>query len=876
MTANGDYASSLLNVGIRYHEKGDYTNAERYYLRASQIYKISLGENHPNYATSLDNLGNLYREIGNYEKAEQCYLQSLTILKTALGERHPDYASTLNNLGNLYRIIGEYARAEQCYLQSSDIIKTVSGENHPDYASSLNNLGNLYRNIGDYSKAEQCYLQSLDIIKLRLGENHPAYASSLNNLGLLYNNLGDYTKAEQYYLQASDACKNAIGENHPNYATSLNNLGNLYRNIGEYSKAEQCYEQALKILKNTVGEHHPDYAFLLNDFGTLYYNVGNYSKAELYLLGAQETSKSCFLQSLDYMSEQQRNSYWSTIRNRYESTYPKFTYRFSSSKPSVNTFAYNNELFTKGLLLNSSNAIRLSIAESGDATLIRQWEDLTTVKQQIMALQGKNPQSPYIAKLQEEAETLEKDITRSSASYRENLRQWNITWDSVRAALKPNQVAIEYMRTPLNEDSTMYCALLLRDTSSCPIMIPLFEEKEVTNRLHLSTSEAQEIHATYAYHRQGRALLHHVWGKVLPYLHTEDTIFFAPTGVLHQLAIENLPFNENSSIGEHYNIVRLSSTRELALSRQAIPVQTATLYGDIYYQPMDSSDMVTNARKFRGIGEDAYHFANDTTRRSYAANLPGSKVEIESIRPILADRHIAVSVYSQDTACEESFKALSGTPQNILLLSTHGFFWTEGLAKQERYFSQYASMPNEEKSVFSIDPLSRCGLLFSGANTALSGHNERLPKGVDDGILTAKEISVLDFRKTDIVVLSACETGLGDISGEGVFGLQRAFKMAGVQTLLMTLWKVNDRATQLFMTAFFRHYSRGENKRDAFCHAQQEVRNYTETDEVKDGDRGLQQQNLQNRKKPSGRTAAVVKEHPYASPYYWAGFILLD
>ena len=517
----------------------------------------------------------------------------------------------------------------------------------------------------------------------------------------------------------------------------------------------------------------------------------------------------------------------------------------------------------------------------------------TEKKQQIMALEEKDPQSAYLTQVKEEAESLEKEITRKSAAYRENMRQWAITWDSVRATLKPNQVAIEYMRAPLNEDSTIYCALLLRDTCSYPIMIPLFEEKEVSALLHQSTANKENINPTYTYGKNGKQLSQHIWSRVMPYLNEGETVFFSPTGILHQIAIENLPFTESNTMGDRYNLVRLSSTRELAMTGQAIPHQTATLYGGILYDPMDTTIMIANATRYRSLESTAQHTSStDTIQRSMALYLPGSKAEIDSIQPILAKKKIAVTVYSKDTACEESFKAQSGKQPNILLLSTHGFFWKDSTARQERYFRQRTIMQGEDdfRAVTSIDPLERCGLLFAGANTALSGHSDRLPQGVDDGILTAKEISVLDFRKTDIVVMSACETGLGDISGEGVFGLQRAFKMAGAKTIMMTLWQVNDRATNLFMTSFFRHYSQGMSKRQAFRLAQQEVRNYTgegSSDDSKalmSGKERMQSKSNLTSHQPSevsGQKSEVSGQksevsHPYASPYYWAGFILLD
>jgi CHAT domain-containing protein len=308
---------------------------------------------------------------------------------------------------------------------------------------------------------------------------------------------------------------------------------------------------------------------------------------------------------------------------------------------------------------------------------------------------------------------------------------------------------------------------------------------------------------------------------------------------------------------EKYNLVRLSSTRELAMDRPAIEYKKATLYGYIRYSTTIEG-MVVAAAKYRG------------TQRDYADDLPGTKKEIAAIDTILKEQQLQVQIFTSSEANEESVKALSGSKQNILHFATHGFYWQDSTG---------------------IDPMERCGLLFAGANNVLIGSPERLKDvEVNDGILTAKELSVLDFRNADIVVMSACETGLGEINGEGVFGLQRAFKMAGAKTIMMSLWQVSDDATRLLMTSFYRNLSQGMSKREAFRSAQQEVRNYT-TDGTSSEERGIsgKEKKLNKGKMGGGNQPAEVSKQPaegsqqkaevskpYASPYYWAGFILLD
>jgi CHAT domain-containing protein len=292
-------------------------------------------------------------------------------------------------------------------------------------------------------------------------------------------------------------------------------------------------------------------------------------------------------------------------------------------------------------------------------------------------------------------------------------------------------------------------------------------------------------------------------------------------------------------MSDTYNLVRLSSTRELVMRNKNTPHNTATLYGGIQYQ-MDSTLMFAESEKYPDLAVNRSLDA-DTLDRGGIKPLPGSKKEVEKIATLLQNNQLQAKLFTATNANEESFKALSGQHQNILHIATHGFFWTDSIARRKDYFAQNQSIEDNLNLPTTADPLNRCGLLFAGAQTAWSGHSAELPKGVQDGILTAKEISLLDLRDADLVVLSACETGKGEISGDGVFGLQRAFKQAGAQTIIMSLWPVNDAATQLLMTEFYKNWiTNKQSKREAFRNAQNTVR------------------------------------ENFEEPVYWAGFIMLD
>ena len=844
-----DYAASLNNLGLLYVEMGDYSKAESYYLESLRIRKEVLDENHPDYATSLGNLGNLYCYMGEYSKAESYSLEALRIRKEVLDENHPDYAASLNNLGLLYAEMGEYSKAESYYLEALRILKSVPDENHPDYALSLANLGALYVKMGEYSKAESYYLESLRIRKEVLDENHPDYAMPLNNLGALYAKMGEYSKAESYYLETLRILKSVLDENHPDYAMTVNNLGVLYAEMGEYSKAESYSLEALRILKSVLDKNHPDYALFLANLGLLYVEMGNYSKAEPYFSESFSIDKNRFLNANAFMTEQQREKYWATMQGNFTIDYPYYTYRYYNEQKSISTSAYNNELFVKGLLLNSSESVKRSILESNDTILIDLWNKLTTKRQEIQVLQEKDFQSDDLAQLQVEAEQLEKQLTVSSADYRESQTMWQITWDSVRNHLSPDEVAIEYFSAPLSRDSVMYCALLVRHDSELPELIPLFEEKEVS--AFISSSEGNVTNETYDFHADGDAVSEIVWSKVLPEIKERETIYFAPSGLLHQLAIEYLPYDETRTMADVYNMVRLSSTREIVKNKPQAQYSTATVYGGIQYD-MSAEGLLVESEMYSNMTLLASRsLENDTINRGAVRYLPGTKQEAEHIDALLKGNNILAQLYTATKANEESFKALSGKHNNIIHIGTHGFTWTDSVAKKQDYFAEQMrtldGMKRHRGSV--IDPLSRCGLLFAGANIALAGYSNKLPEGVQDGVLTAKEISLIDLRDADLVVLSACETAKGDVTSEGVFGLQRAFKMAGVQTIIMSLWKVDDHATQILMTEFYNNWvGKKQSKREAFRNAQNAVRY------AKDAN----------------------GEYLYSKPVYWAGFVMLD
>jgi len=831
-----DYVLTLFNLSVAYAEMGDVEQAEKAIRNVLALLSSVTLENARNYFLIYRGASMIYQDLGKFFKAEEMNDQMMTELPRLQGEEHDEMlVAILHDRYSLNMNMGNEKDAKQYLSQELSVLQRTRTEPYVQYALCYGGFGVISLNAKEYEQAIAYFQRALSNLVNVDERNKKIYEASIqDNMGIAYAYIGRTDEAIAISKQAAETYRTVFSADHPGYAQKLINIAYAYSQEHDYQKALEYSEQAKQIFVKALGDESSETMLAWFNVGAYNSSLAHYDEAEQAFRKSIVIAKKNYQQALDYMSEFQREQFWNKCNEMLQhEELMQFVYRHSQERPSVAEFAYDNELFSKGLLLASTEMVRRSIEESGKIWLIDQYEQLSALKERIFRMEQSGKTSHELDSCKQLANTLEKEVTRESAAFRQNEEMWNISWTNVRNALHDKQIAIEFTRLPLSEDSTMYAALLLRAGDAYPRMIPLFEEREVTSILQTTNPDTQ-----YDYNRGGWSLFRPIWSKILPYLHYGDTVYYAATGVLHQIAIETLPFSANQTISSLFHMVRLSSTRELAMQHAAAGPSTAVLYGGIYYD-MELDELMAQSEHYTNMSIAGTRAVADESLRAGVHYLPGTKREVEAIGAILRPNHINTRVYTSGAANEESFKALSGQHTNILHIATHGFYWTDSTAREQRYFS-HRSVSTGNMSM-SIDPLTRSGLLFAGANIALRGHSRELPQNVQDGILTSKEISLLDLRGADLVILSACETGKGEITGEGVFGLQRAFKMAGAQTILMSLWPVDDEATQMMTTEFYRHWiNLHESKREAFLHAQMAVR------------------------------------ARYEQPKYWAAFILLD
>lgn len=815
-----DYADNLSNLAESYSAIGNYTEAIRLGTEAMKIRRRLLGTDHSDYAISLICLASYYSDIGNYPKALELGTEAMGIWKKIFGTDHPYYATSLSRLSGYYSDLGNYTKAVQLETEALEIRKKVLGIEDPHYASSLCQLALYNSCLGNYTEAIRIGEENLDLSKKIFGAEHPNYAASLACLANIYSNIGNYAEAQKLSNKALEILQIIFGTEHPDYAQILNRLAKYNAELGNYAEALLLGKQSNEIMKRMFGTRHPDYALSLSNLASFYANIGNYAEAYSYLKQHIISSQSYLLDNFAELSPNLRESLWTKkFALNYNSLLPGIVIEIKN-KDSISELYNKTCLFAKGILLNTDVEIRNLILESGDSTLISKYNNLSSN----ISIYNKLIEIPINKRLID-ADSLsriiqgqEMELAKDSKAYGDYTHNLTINWKNVQSQLGDNDIAVEFLDFPvLNADSIMYVALTLKKGYDSPHIVTLFERnqlKAIPENVFYTQTDVSDL----------------VWKPLEEELEGVRNIYFSPSGELHRIGIEYLPISETKNVGDVYTLYRLSSTRQLAVVQDKTKGRNTILYGGINYDEKSKTVSADSTSTKGAVLRSAFLYRGNvdslSLRNSYDY-LEGTKREADLIAEDMKQHSVSYKYYSGSDATEESFKNLDGTRPKVMHIATHGFYYTEAEAEKSQFaFPEIELLTEGGQNVGRLvenKPMTRSGLLFSGCNHAI--RHEQIPEGEENGILTAQEISTLDLRGLDLVVLSACQTGLGDIiSGEGVFGLQRGFKKAGAKTIIMSLWNVNDESTMKMMTSFYHHYLEGMSKERAFRTAQGELK----------------------------------------------------
>jgi len=815
------YSDICNNLGTIYNLYGLLDTALFIHSEARVIRKELFGDTSAAYAQSCNNLGALYRDFGFYDLAEPLLLKAKEIReKIQPAKRVPVYAITCVALGNLYRDMGKYEEAVELYIIAKNVREDTLGRKHPQYANSCNILADIYSYMQQFDKAETLYLEAKEL-RSEPG-NEEAYAETCNNLGALYREKGQFVKAEPLLMEAKKIYESKFPEGHPNCPINYNNLGELYYAMGNYKEAESFYLKSRKIWENKLGVEHPFYISNSDEMIRLYRNTYEVAKADQLI---QETSRLKFRQLnkvFQFTSEAEKNQYLKNINgagDEYLSFYFKYFPHSNAGQP------YDISISNRNLILGSIQQTRQAIYSSADPILSGIYSEWTNTRQQLAKLFSRGAQADTLKLklLQAKADKMEKELSRGSAAFK--TLQTIPGWRDIQQNLRADETAIEFAEFRIHNnwvwtDSILYAAILIKKNLSEPIFIPLLEKKQLEQLLNTrNAGSLQGINLRYS----SPELFKLVWQPLEKYLSGVSKIYFAPAGMLHKVSMAALKMNNNQLVSDKYQLVQLLTTASLTDQTETTISSTDKLflYGAVQYDA-DSSSLFQATLKYNKsslVSRSGADGIIDKDGDRYFTPLTYSGREIDSIAQLAEKKMITPIFFKGAEANEESIKALNEEPSPFVLhISTHGFFNPD-----PKNSKRYNNIPTANVFQRADNPLFRGGLIMAGAENTWRGNPV---SGIEDGILTAFEVSNLFFPNNKLVVLSACETALGDIEGsEGVYGLQRAFKIAGTRNLIMSLWKVPDQETAEFMQAFYKQLFDQQSVTQSFYKAQQAMKN---------------------------------------------------
>lgn len=784
------------------------------------------------------------------------------------------YSRIVMYLHYYYMSVGDFASSRQILNEAANIFNQREAEpNNEHFRNILICRGQLEVMLKNYGEALD-YLNMAQKYFEEVNDYSEPYMIMMFNMAMSYQANEDLLSAKIYMDEAIELFEKIHGSIYEiqdeNQFLLLSNFGYLCDALGNNSEAERCFLTVINNSKRTPSSYDA-YILACNNLSTMYMKQGRWLEATKLLEGLESGNDErnymlaqnlvpCYLYLKDYpksvsslkrmnkvsllniekivshFTGLERENYWTELSK--ELIFVNNLIAYHTDNPQAISIAYNNALFCKNLLINSSRIINSFISQSSDAAIRQQYQEYKDLKNRLAYKTNNITQRDSVAR--EIIET-ERIFLSNIGNLGQILNDESKTWQDVKASLQDGEIAIEFCYTPHMEHypdlQPYYGAFVLRRDFDSPKLVSLENVDSIEGIFSKDNADELFINELYA-SKKTETLYRMLWSNLNPYLKGIKTIYYSPTGKLSNINFDVLCGEDGIMLNDKYSMIRVSSTANIGNVKTSPNdlYRTSVLYGNVKYD--ESTDEMAAASStyntFTGIGiqsELAYRSENE---RGKWGPIPSTKTEIDNLKTLLSKKDITVFVCEGDTANEESFKNLNGNSPEIIHLATHGFVFDTPQKAEGNKFVASTNIYSKKDAY-----LMWAGLMLAGGNNIWQGKFNLT--NVEDGILTADEISRLDLSNTKLVVLSACETARGKVDPvDGVYGLQRAFKLAGAQTIVMSLWKVQDNATAMLMTQFYTYLTSGVEKHQALWKAMMDVRK------------------------------------KYKDPYYWAGFIMLD
>lgn len=854
-----EYATNLSDMAILYGSMWDLKKGIAFLDEALSITNINITQKANIYSTRAT----MCMRAFLYQEAAVDFNMALSTLKERFSEENQSFTIIYHNLGCLYNLMADFDKSLKYHNKALLLREKLFNANNPEIAYSLNCIATCYTSLGDFGRAKDYSFKALDILNLNEGSNEikEEIAATFSELGEIYSCEEDYKLALKYANEALKINTNIFGVKNRSTAISLNHLGLVYKYLnkldsaeyfikkaieandepsfktnlalvfvekGNFKEAHNLLNQVLNFALTHLPPNHPHLSETYFRLGRICFLKNDFLNAEKNLGKSGEIKTINLFQNFSSLSSNEKKLFW--YDNHFYYDYLNY---FSSKSFLVNSkvtsLNYNNILFNKSLLLETSLELDQAISNSSDKLLKSQFNDMKKLRILVSKMQSEGTnKKELIEHYIHQADSLDKILVKTLGEYANAKHKFEISWKDVQTNLLSTEAAIEFAKYyDYNDSTNKYMALVVRPGYEYPKLVKLGSELKIKS---------------YCSQREFSDLYNYVWSGIDSLLTGVKTVYYSPVGELNNVPFSALINDNNyqsdssksnwSYLIDRYDLHQVTTTRYLAdgtlKDNESIPL-SINLVGGVNYSdlPLSKDSIEINeTTEDLALQINLQNELNDskTNRGGKLGYLKGSEIEVKQITKVLQDAGWLTTTISGRNASEYQFKdELNLKSPGIIHIATHGFAFPEKEIKEEKNFQV------QEKSNYKIseDPMVRCGLMFSGANISWSGDSKKMIETTgDDGILTAAEVANMDLSNTKLVVLSACETGLGKIeSSEGTFGLKRGFKLAGVDKIIVSLWKVPDNETMELMTLFYSELAKTKDIDNSFNKAQKEMRN---------------------------------------------------
>ncbi|HEY2012108.1 MAG TPA: CHAT domain-containing tetratricopeptide repeat protein, partial [Bryobacteraceae bacterium] len=789
-------------VATSYNADSNYPAARSMYERSLKILEARLGAQHPQTAGVMRRLGGVLQYLNDYTQADQLLSRALEVEEKTLGPEHPRIALTLKSLGILHSELGDYAKALPEFTRALAIEEKSVGTDGLRFGEALNNLGVAYLRSGNYPGAEPYLKRALILEEKLLGREDPYLAPVINNLGLIARETRDYHSAEVYYQRALALKEKSPGPDSPEFAVALLNIGDLHRATGDYPSGLALQLRALGILEKSAGPRDLRTIRLFGYIARTYAALGDFDAATQFEERAESALDEVFASNLAIGSERQKLAFLEAVFKQMHQTI-SLNLQFAPANAAATALAAGVVARRKGRVLDVMSDRLAAISQrsgSADRVLLNRLRENSEQLARV-AFNGRDPKA--ILELEASKDKLEADISRNNPEFRAQVQPARPA--ALQQAIPDGAALLEfavYRAFDPKAETTVevlgesrYAVYVLR-RDGLPTGIDLGAAAAIDAAVGRLREALRDPHREDV-KELARTLDEKVMQPVRAELGNTTQLLISPDGELSLIPMETLVDEHGSPLIKRYSISYLTTGRDLLRLEveRTGKGPTLILANPLFGEP--GTEQVTAARPRKTLGRSITTGAD--LSKVYFGPLTGTAQEARAIQSLFPDARVLTGDRATKAALQQA------QAPGILHIATHGFFLEDAAD---------TAQPRAIRGGSRIeDPLLRSGLALAGANLRRNAE--------DNGILTALEASHLNLWGTRLVTLSACETGVGEVrNSEGVYGLRRAFVLAGAETLVMSLWPVSDRITRELMTDFYTGLKSGLGRGEALREAQ--------------------------------------------------------